>query len=87
MKKGDRKAQVLKAVALFNVNNGYPPSYRDLGEYVGIAHSAVHRLVQELRTDGLIHERNTKTSRTITLTHAGSAAATDELTGWRDYPG
>ena len=72
-----RKARVLEEIAAFTAEYGYPPSYRDLATKVGIAHSAVFGLVEELRTDGLIHERHPEAmwhSRTLTLTDAGRAA-------------
>lgn len=73
-----RKARVLTAIAEFTDEYGYPPSYRNLAEAVGIAHSAVFHLVESLRTDGLINERHAKApwhSRAITLTPAGRAVA------------
>lgn len=72
--KEDRKARVLEEIAKITETQGYPPSYRDLAESVGIAHSAVFYLVESLRTDGLIHDRKEKHSRAITLTDAGRAA-------------
>lgn len=77
LKKGDSKARVLEAVAEFTELNGYPPSYRDLGQMVGLTHSAVFYQVESLRADGLIHERTTKHSRAITLTDAGRAARSE----------
>lgn len=74
MKKENRKVQALEAVALFIAEQGYPPSYRDLGEYMGTSHSLVYGIVKELRADGLIDERPPQTSRAITLTPAGRAA-------------
>lgn len=73
-KKEDRKAQVLEAVAQFLDEEGYPPSFRDLGAATGLAHSQVYGLVKELRSDGLIHERPAQTSRSITLTADGRIA-------------
>lgn len=70
----ERKARVLEAVAAFVDEYGYPPSYRDLADMTEMAHSAVFGLVEDLRTDGLIHERRPETmwhSRTITLTDDG----------------
>jgi Mn-dependent DtxR family transcriptional regulator len=69
--KENRKARVLAGIALFQQEQGYPPSYRDLGDYVGISHSLIHGYVKELRADGLIHERDPKISRSLTLTDAG----------------
>ena len=74
LNQGGSKARVLEAIAQFSELNGYPPSYRDIGEMVHLAHSAVFYHVEALRTDGLIHERTTKHSRAITLTDAGRAA-------------
>lgn len=75
--KEDRKARVLEAVAVFTHDFGYPPSYRDLARSVGLAHSAVYGLVEELRTDGLINERKADSqwhARAITLTDLGRSA-------------
>lgn len=74
--KETRKARVLEAVAVFTHDFGYPPSYRDLARSVGLAHSAVYGLVEELRTDGLINDRKENSqwhARAITLTDAGRA--------------
>lgn len=78
-----RKAQVLEAVARLTQIRGYPPSYRDLADDVGIAHSAVFYVVETLRTDGLIHEREAKHSRAITLTDTGRLALGGLLKGPR----
>ena len=69
-----RKAQVLEAVDILTYIQGYPPSYRDLAQAIGIAHSGVYLLVQALRADGLIHEPMERRSRAITLTSAGKSA-------------
>jgi len=74
MKKEERKARVLEAVVTLTERDGYPPSYRDLGEEIGLAHSAVFNLVEELRRDGLINDRKALHSRAITLTAAGQSA-------------
>ena len=74
MQKEDRKAGVLGAVATLTEQKGYPPSYRDLAMEVGLAHSAVFEVVEGLRRDGLINEREALRSRAITLTAAGHAA-------------
>lgn len=79
-KKEDRKARVLKSVALFQEDHGYPPSYRDLAEMLGVAHSLVHGYVKALRADGLIDERPSQTSRAITLTDAGYAVFDGRVT-------
>jgi len=76
--KEDRKARVLIAISLFTKNYGYPPSYRDLAHMLGIAHSAVFYVVESLRTDGLIHDRASKTSRSIVLTDRGRAAVASD---------
>lgn len=67
------KSRVLRGIATFTEKHGYPPSYRDLAELAGIAHSLVHVYVRELRADGLIDERDPKITRAITLTDAGLA--------------
>lgn len=80
--KEDRKAGVLEAVATLTERFGYPPSYRDIGTEVGLAHSAVFNIVESLRRDGLINEREALHSRAITLTPTGLAAVAD----YRGYP-
>jgi SOS-response transcriptional repressor LexA len=87
MNKEERKAQVLLAISNFTNEHGYPPSYRDLEIAVGIAHSAIWHVVESLRTDGLIHEREAKHSRAITLTDAGRAATGRAGTFSSPYPG
>lgn len=62
---------------MFTEDFGYPPSYRDLAKSVGLAHSAVYGLVEDLRTDGLINDRKENSqwhARAITLTDDGRAA-------------
>ena len=73
MTKEERKARILEAVHLFLLEQGYPPSYRDIAEQMGVAHSLVHGLVKELRDAGLIHERPPQVSRSLSLTAAGRA--------------
>lgn len=85
-RKENRKTQVLEGIALFHANNGYPPSYRDLAEYVGVAHSLVHGYVKELRTDGLIDERDPQVTRALTLTPAGAALASGAVRRWETEP-
>lgn len=80
------KTRVLEAIALFYANTGYHPSYRDVAEYVGVAHSLVHGYVKELRADGLIDERDPKVTRALTLTPAGAALASDAVRRWAEYP-
>jgi repressor LexA len=82
-----RKIEVLEAINRLTNARGYPPSYRDLGDEVGLAHSAVFYIVETLRADGLIHEREAKHSRAITLTDAGRSAVSSRA-GWAaDAPG
>jgi repressor LexA len=70
MRKELRKAQVLGAIEDYTSDHGYPPSYRELGGELGIAHSAVHLYVRELKADGLIND-NPSHARALTLTAAG----------------
>ena len=81
-----RKARVLEGIALFTLNNGYPPSYRDVAAYVGASHSLVHGYIKELRDDGLINAPRSKVSRAITLTDAGSDAVRSVVERWRTKP-
>lgn len=85
-RKEARKAQVLEAVALFTLNNGYAPSYRDVASYVGISHSLVHGYVRELRADGLIDARHPSVSRALTLTDAGRGVVQPTLDRWATKP-
>jgi Mn-dependent DtxR family transcriptional regulator len=85
-RKEARKAQVLDGIALFWLNNGIPPSYRDIAEYMGISHSLVHGYVKELRADGLIDARNPKLSRALNLTDAGRAATSATVKRWETKP-
>lgn len=81
-----RKARVLEGIALFTLNNGYPPSYRDVADYVGASHSLVYGYVKELRADGLIHARTPSVSRALTLTDTGRAAASSVVERWSTKP-
>jgi Mn-dependent DtxR family transcriptional regulator len=80
------KTRVLEAIALFYANTGYHPSYRELGEYLGVAHSLVHGYVKELRADGLIDARDPKVSRALTLTPAGRELVSDAVNSWATKP-
>lgn len=84
--KENRKAQVLEAIAVFHAGNGYHPSYRDVADYVGIAHSLVHGYVKELRSDGLIDDRDPKVTRALTLTPAGRELVGDAIRRWGTKP-
>ena len=84
--KETRKAQVLEAIALFHANTGYHPSYRDVAEYMGVAHSLVHGYVKELRSDGLIDDRDPKVTRALTLTPAGRRLVAPAIARWSEYP-
>lgn len=74
MEKENRKARVLEAIWTLTERDGFPPSYRDIGQEIGLAHSAVFDTVEALRRDGLINERKALRSRAITLTAVGRAA-------------
>ena len=85
-KKEYRKAEVLAGIALFEANNGYAPSYRDVAEYVGVSHSLVYGYVKELQADGLIHATHAKVSRALRLTDAGRAATYESIKRWATKP-
>lgn len=85
-KKEASKTRVLEAIALFHANTGYHPSYREVADYVGIAHSLVHGYVKELRADGLIDARDPKVSRALTLTPAGRELVSDAIRRWATEP-
>lgn len=85
-RKENRKAQTLAAVELFYQEQGFAPSYRDLAEYMGMSHSAVHTLVKALRADGLIHERPPQTSRSIALTPDGRVALRRAINSYTPEP-
>lgn len=74
MEKEDRKAKVLEAIVNLTDKNGYPPSYREIGEEITLAHSAVFDTVKRLKADGLINDNQALRSRALTLTDAGRAA-------------
>lgn len=72
----ERKASVLEVIDALTQLNGYPPSYREIGEEVRLAHSAVFNIVKGLRRDGLINEqKDALHSRAITLSDLGRAVA------------
>lgn len=81
-----RKARVLEGIAMFTLNNGYPPSYRDVAEYVGASHSLVYGYVKELRADGLIDARDPRLSRALTLTDAGRDTVRPAIERWATKP-
>lgn len=73
-RRNGREAQVqtLAAIAQFTKERGYPPTYRDLGSSLGIAHSAVFYRVRDLASSGLVHD-SPATARSLRITRAGRA--------------
>lgn len=69
------RQRVLEGLLALTEAQGFPPSYRQLADYVGTAHSNVWYAVEQLRRTGLIQDRDAPTARTLVLTHAGRMLA------------
>lgn len=48
------RTEVLKAIHDFNRSAGYPPSYRELANQLGTAHSNIWYAVEQLRESGYV---------------------------------
>lgn len=72
MTKRGKEAQdrVLAAILSLSAERGYPPTYREIGERVGLAHSAVHNHMRTLSEAGLVHE-DPRTARSLRISRAG----------------
>ena len=70
--------RVLAAILSLTVERGYPPTYREIGTHVKLAHSAVYLHVHSLSEAGLVYEDH-HTARSLRLSDAGRAhvAATE----------
>lgn len=49
-----RQQEVLDAIKALSQEAGFPPTARELAERVGLWPSAVHRVLQQLREEGLV---------------------------------
>ena len=75
-----KQQQIYDYIVSFSGLHGYPPSVREIGEYVGLkSPSTVHFHLKGLEEAGVIVKTEGKT-RAITLTHAGAAEEADPQT-------
>jgi Mn-dependent DtxR family transcriptional regulator len=74
-RRNGKEALVLTLAAIDHLTRerGYPPTYRDLGARLGIAHSAVYYRVRDLARDGLVHD-TPGIARGLRVTRTGRAA-------------
>lgn len=73
-----KQQQIYDYIVSFSEEHGYPPSVREIGEYVGLkSPSTVHFHLKGLETAGLITKAEGKT-RAITVSAAHSASAQPE---------
>lgn len=76
----EKQQQIYDYIIAFGQTHGYPPSVREIGEYVGLkSPSTVHFHIKGLINAGLISKTEGKT-RTITVTGAIRPAASSEVT-------
>lgn len=52
------KDRVLQVIIGLTAEHGYPPTYRELATELGISLSAVHRIVQTLRSEGAVRAQD-----------------------------
>lgn len=67
----ESEARVLEAIYDLRMIMGYGPSYREIGEHIGLATSAVHGHVKRLYEAGLVYDTPKSIARTLRLTAAG----------------
>lgn len=73
-----KQQQIYDYIVSFSEEHGYPPSVREIGEYVGLkSPSTVHFHLKGLKTAGLITKAEGKT-RAITVSAAHAAPAQPE---------
>ena len=61
---------VLLAIQELSVERGIPPTYREIGVRIGMAHSAVHGIMRRLVDSGYVVEEP-RSARTVRLTKGG----------------
>ncbi|MEF2965071.1 MarR family transcriptional regulator [Paenibacillus sp. M1] len=72
---GERQQAIIKFIAKYKTEHGYPPSNREIQAAVGLASvSTVNGHIDRLEKNGFI-TRKTDSPRTITLTDKGLTAA------------
>lgn len=60
----ERQKQVLNVILTLTEQRGYPPSFREIGDYIGMSVSTVFNHVSALHRKGYITVENAK-NRTI----------------------
>lgn len=66
----DRQRELLKAIVVLNQTKGFPGTYRELGEQLGLGPSRICQLVDQLERRRLVR-RISRAGRTLTVTAAG----------------
>ena len=61
---------VMESIEDFTDTNGYPPTYRELAEDLGLCLSTVYSSIGRLEGKGLV-ERRARISRGLSVTEAG----------------
>lgn len=75
---GDKvRDTILTMLRLAELNYSPTPSFVEIGEALGRAHSTIHAYLRPMQRDGLVTWKK-RQPRTLTLTEAGRAQA-DEL--------
>jgi Mn-dependent DtxR family transcriptional regulator len=70
----EAEARILVAILSYWDERGYPPTYREIGSRIGVAHSAVHGYIRDLSEAGLVHG-TPSTARSLRLSPAGRRIA------------
>lgn len=64
-----RQVQILEAISRFWGEHGYPPSFQDLADDVGVGKQTIHHHLHEMVKQGLIR-MTPGVSRSITITES-----------------
>jgi repressor LexA len=68
----EAEAQILAAIHDLWEERGYPPTYREIGARVGMAHSAVHGYIRSMSEAGLVDEAP-NIARSLRISAAGNS--------------
>jgi SOS-response transcriptional repressor LexA len=80
----DRQAEVLKAIYEFTLEHGFAPTFRELGDVIGVGSTnAVAELVAALSSKGAVCKQSGRT-RTMVLTRAGLSSVNGLRKAWKE---
>lgn len=70
-RRSDLEQRILEVLYEFTLEAGYPPTYREVSDRVGSAHSNVWYAVKALRKGGFLRDTPTSSARALLLSPAG----------------